>query len=91
MRKNRIGYVLTLLILAVLLFFSSVSFLGYCMLVLLALGALSAVLLKRDAGALTLKLHICPGGQQGDTGNSTIHVRTEHRILAAQRRCADFL
>ncbi len=85
MRKNRIGYVLTLLILAVLLFFSSVSFLGYCMLVLLALGALSVVLLKRDARALTLKLHICPGGQQGEAGNSTIQVKTEHRILAAQR------
>lgn len=85
MRKNRIGYVLALLILAVLLFFSSVSFLGYCILVLVAVALLSAVLLRRDARALTLTLQIRPGGQQGDEGIATIHIEARHRMMAAQR------
>lgn len=85
MKKNRIGYVMTLLILAVLLFFSSVSFLGYCILVLLALALLSAILIRRDARGLTLTLQIRPGGQQGDEGISAIHIAVSHRILAAQR------
>lgn len=85
MRKNRIGYALTLLILALLLFFSSMDFFGYCIVLLLFFTVLSMVLIHRDAGNIQLGLEIRPGGLQGEEGVGTIHVITDRRILAAQR------
>lgn len=84
MRKNRIAYGLTLLMLLVLLYFSGEPYLGCATVILLLLGIISFVLLERDRRGLELELYIRSGGQVGKNVPCELRIRRKYRMLATR-------
>ena len=83
MWKNRLGFALTLALLAVLLLAFSKPFLLIVLLMMVMTALVTALLTKRDARNLRTHVRLHSGGREGDIARMTFAFSSRRQLLAA--------
>lgn len=83
MWKNRLGFALTLALLAVLLLVFSKPFLLIVLLMMVLMALVMALLTARDARRLRTRVQLRSGGREGDVAKMTFTFASRRHLLAA--------